>query len=1217
MSNFRQVEETRLYLAPPSEPDPGHRWLGYLLPEGAQAGPEIGLRQALHDLGGSFVFATVAPDLAPAGAVGRFIDEVGAIVGEAVSPRVIVWLPDPARIPGSPNVVMGIDRDGGKVATGAQLPLVPDLRLNILGGATLALDGEVLRVRGTGAIGFSGPAAPVTSQVSEAGLAFSGDGRGCLDFTTYIERRSLHDRWGWGFQFAVPTSGPDPVKPASALWSPLAAGHLPSGADLLGFAVALDPADPVNAILPGRTVVVFTGLNHDGERTVLESWYRTDTGARIRLVPVPGPLAEHPDAGHLVFNPGASGPGGVGGPFQAAPSGAFLLEIPESGDAAVSADEVHHLLCGLQGTEYIAFTPGDRLVFTPRLPAYVAGYPFPEASPVGPPSDPGAPLLAETYRTSWASLARADTEDATLYVAQPRGAPLYGRDARTYRANHSLMGNVDPGVALHRDAVFPLAPYAGVRVDPEHGGWSRERIEDVERTAIAPTRRMRIGEHAHPQDAPARPPRPAGPSAGRHAPFNAGPQAGPVNATTPAGLLVTVEPDGRWSRILLGQNNDPKPRRMCFLQPTNELRQAFQSSDLFLVAANATRLGNLTGAGDGEADGAGEAAFQNAMNIGEWNFAADVGRNHYDDYANVLIVKGREGPLYDPGRPRSESLVCNPERWTQREEFAAPSDLVPGLGPPPGERPGPPDPAELVVLSSWLRRYFEAAAERPDPHLARFNRLARDRAWTGILVLRMRIDALPADLAGVIAGVADPGRFHAHHFGIEMSQVRNDPGDPVIDLAGDSSMFGLVDYADPAFTPPGPGERARPVPPRQGVDHDFRLLSLRAVFENTAVQEFESWAQLTVNRLLGMRVTGMGEGGDPFNTLVLRGHYQNDGSRPVHSLTGTGPATLRFGDGVPVHKVEITGVRMSTRDPGDPETGRDVVSWFDLSGFLDLKVLRRNDGTPFDVLSFGNDAGEDLPRRGLAFSGLGVRMAFPPLDPARRTFTFDPGEVRFDLATSTPREDSLFRDFALDLRGLARGDANAPPETAGYLPVLTSAPLTGVADGPWCGLAYELDLGTPGELAGEAGLVARLLTAWSTADTGEHDDRGTGNAVVAGDPGAQRVLVGLGLPGTKGGATLFSVENVLRLSVGRIRLDRAQAGGSPPREGFLLTLNDIALRFLGLVDVPPGGSTSFFLFGDQDTAGPGGLGWYALYHRRQAGARPARQRSHLLERERN
>ncbi|MQY09299.1 hypothetical protein [Actinomadura macrotermitis] len=1172
MSFFRRIGETRLYEGPP-EPDPRHRWLGYLLPEAAPPVQGLDLDEALHRAAGSFVFATAAPDLASDAAVHRLVEGVGGLVGGT---RAIVWLPDPAAIPGAPNVVMGIDRAGGAVAAGgADVPLVRGLKLDVLGGAALDLAGEALRVRGSGAISFAGPAAPAAHQVSLAELPFTGPARGCLVFTAYLQRLSLHDAWGWGFQFAVPAAGS--VSPVSALWLPLASGSRPSGADLIGFTAAVDPADPVNAVLPARTALAFTGENFDGGPTVLESSFRTDTGAKIRLAPVPGPLTAHPDAGHLVFNPGVAGTAERFRPFQAAPGGAYTLQVPQRESAA------HRLLCGLGGTEHIAFRHGDRLVFTPRSPAYVPGYPFPEASPVGPPADPAAPLMDDAYRTSWASLVPAGEGGTTRYVAQPRGASLYGRDTLTYPAFHTLFGNVETGVTLHRDTVFPLAPYAGAHTQANGGEWSRDRIEEVERTAIAPTRRKRIGEQPVPPDGPPGP----------------GPAPGTV-VTTPAGQLVTVGEDGRWSRILLGQNNDPAPRRMCFCHPGPELQQAFQSSELFLVAANATRLGRLTGAGDGGCTGGAE--FQNAMNIGEWEFAADVGRNRYDDYGNVLIVKGREGPLYRPGPDGGDGLVCNPERWTQRADFAAPSDLVPGAGPPPDERVGPPDPAELVVLSGWLQRYFAAAAERTEPHFARFNALARDAAWTGVLVLRMRIADLPADLAGVVAGVADPDRLHAHHFGIEVTQIRNDPDAPVIEPAGDSSMFGLIDYADPAFVPPAPGATPRPVPPLQGADHDFRLLSLRAVFAGTAVQEFESWAQLTVGRLFGMRVAGMGEGGNPFNTIVLRGHYQNDGSRPVHSLTGAAPATFLFPPGAAVDKVEITGVRMSTRDPGDAAAGRDVVSWFDLSGHLALKALRQGDGEPFDVLSFGGE-GTAGPRQGLAFAGLGVRMAFPPADPARRAFASELGEVRFDLDTSTPRRDSLFRDYALNLRALVHGGPDSQPEAAGYLPVVTGAPLTGVAGGPWCGLVYELDLGTPGQLAGEVGLVARLLTAWSTGDD------------AAGDTASQRVMVGLGLPGTKGGATLFSLENVLKVSVGRIRLDRAVSSGTPPRKGFLLTMDDIALRFLGLVGIPPGGSSSFFLFGDQDTAGPGGLGWYALYRRKKAAAGPAPVRPPIMESE--
>jgi hypothetical protein len=41
---------------------------------------------------------------------------------------------------------------------------------------------------------------------------------------------------------------------------------------------------------------------------------------------------------------------------------------------------------------------------------------------------------------------------------------------------------------------------------------------------------------------------------------------------------------------------------------------------------------------------------------------------------------------------------------------------------------------------------------------------------------------------------------------------------------------------------------------------------------------------------------------------------------------------------------------------------------------------------------------------------------------------------------------------------------------------------------------------------------------------------------------------------------------------------------------------DIALRILGILKVPPSGSTLFYLFGNPEDAGkPSGLGWYARY----------------------
>ena len=86
---------------------------------------------------------------------------------------------------------------------------------------------------------------------------------------------------------------------------------------------------------------------------------------------------------------------------------------------------------------------------------------------------------------------------------------------------------------------------------------------------------------------------------------------------------------------------------------------------------------------------------------------------------------------------------------------------------------------------------------------------------------------------------------------------------------------------------------------------------------------------------------------------------------------------------------------------------------------------------------------------------------------------------------------------------------------------------------------------------------------------------------------------------TAGGAELISLENVLKLSFGQIRLtldpgDKNRAGG------FLLMLTEIALKFLGLLKIPPSGSSSFYLFGNPAPgAGPSSLGWYAQYAKDQ------------------
>jgi hypothetical protein len=945
--------------------------------------------------------------------------------------------------------------------------------------------------------------------------------------------------------------------------------------------------DPLLPLDENRTYLKFTGQsfilkpNKAGEfppyffepgSIKLVSYYRTVYGATISLYPVA-------DSAKLVIEriPGEN-------KYALTPVGDFEIGVEDAPTA-----DIADLMCGLEGTEYISFhprtdrQPGDRLRFIARQPAHASNYPFRDASPVGPPVDVQAKLLDATYTTSWATVVPApETAGQIPYVAQPKGASLYGLDEDINQHFPSLYGSKDPSVVLTGDEFFPLVPTAGttipsVKLGAKSVPFTAEQTEDFERQVIGPTRRTAIGKSRqtiHSKKACLQ-----GQSVEGVASYN---------ATTPSGLIATIA-GNTWTKVLLGQNlhgADGGIRQMSFCQPGDALLQALQTNQLFLVVANRDNLGHL--AATVNADCEGTPTFLNSMNIEDWILTADVGQtatddpqsNKYGDYYNVMIIKGRKGKLYDPKDSLKDdptgvtnSLVANPAMWTQRDTFASPATA----GHPT------PDAGQQVILSQWLKTYFRDAHEQPDTvSFQKFNTIAQDENWTGILILRMKIASLPDNLAGVAAGVTSPNQFNAHHFAIEISQVKNETGQQP-DLKETSSMFGLIYYVDPAFTPPAKGKIAVPVPPTAGALYDFRLLSLKVLFENSAVKDFQSYAQITLNSFFGMSVTKMGDGGNPYNTIVLAGSYQTNNGKPIYSLGSTSHNTFYFGSDI-IQKIQIDLGQMSTRNSGTKTAPPTVISWFGLSGFIDFEVVSQGEeGTDkilFDVFSFGNEPHQDELRKGLRFSNLGLMMSYPKDEPERRELNFDSSEIRFDLATSTPRSGSLFLDFALELQGMTGGTSETTPAKGGYLQVITDARLTGVDGGPWFGLRYRLNMGSPGELAGKVSLTSYLLTAWAP-------DSNAG--------GPYKALVGIELPGTGGGAKLISLQTVLKLSIGQLRLTRVPTAGGDKR-AFLLMFTDIALRILGILKVPPSGSTLFYLFGNPEDAGkPSGLGWYARY----------------------
>ncbi|HET7015007.1 MAG TPA: hypothetical protein VFI65_13915 [Streptosporangiaceae bacterium] len=1100
----------------------------------------ISLSQAWtsESLLGTFVYSVAGLGLTP-GNADVFVDAVLAKVQGAGVQRAFLWVSSGM----DSAALLGLTPTGNGALTPLYFQLTTKLWFVLKTPATLSLNASTVHIE-SAQIGYIDTCAPEGAVVTSATLALDGPGVGTIRYNAAFTGTSLLTASSWGFQFAHPGSaGP------TRLWLPLAAA--PAGT--VPFAVTIDPSDPLNA------VAIRSRMTFAEPAAQLTSSLLTRQGKPVKLVPrITGQPAG------LVFTLGIGNK-----PVLLSPLGDFGL-------VADSGPDLAYLLCGLNGTEAITFLrqgDGELLRFTPYQPAYAGRYPFAAASPVSPPTDPTAPLLDSTLATSWVSIVTGKP----MYVAQPKGAPLY-RWTADYDTS-KLLAWADQAQGLPLGVPFPLAGY-GLPTE----GWTAPAIADFENQVIAPFRRQLIGLQVQTDLAAAE----------------------PYTTTTPTGQIVTVN-DGTWTSILLGKTaNPPKPGgpppafpelALCFSKPKPELQQAFQTGSLFLVVANGYYLG-AQHEGDGKAQPV--PTFNNAVNIGGWRLEARVGSgNAYGDYRNVMIVKGRRGKLYDRAKP-ADSLIANPEQWTQ-PDFAIPSDPVRGEFTSRQRR-------ELTVLSQWLQDYF-AAVPASDPDYAKFTAIAADPNWTGTLFLRVDVTDVPADLAGIMAGIDDPAGFSAHHLGIEATAVKvtgKNPGNQ-----GDSSMFGLIDYTDPKFTKRGP---ARPVRPAPATTYDFRLLTLAVSFANTAVRRFASLAQLTATTWFDMPVDHMGETGNRFSALLLTGTLQTNDGLPVYSLASTEDALFYLGNDI-VRKVEITRAVMSTQSAGDrdAEDPKDAAasSWFSLAGFLDFEIVRARfpgddsdpgEPIPLDLFSFGSPAGEDLPRSGLAFSNLGILMSFPPDSPADRVFTFDADRIQFDIATSTPREGSLFRQFALEVGGIVSGGLLTPPRRSGYLQVVTDARLTGVERGPWWGIDYVLTMGSAGHLAGQAGLNGHLLTAWSPR-------KPRGRAANRQDAETYQAGIGLKLPGTGGGAKLISLQSVLRLSIGQLWLRYDPAGvprGSSPSAStgagaFLLLLSEIALRVLGLGTLPPG-STLFYLYGDPNQTGsPSGLGWYAMYQREVAG----------------
>ncbi|GIG39279.1 hypothetical protein [Cellulomonas phragmiteti] len=1046
---------------------PGYYALTVALPDGA-AGAQVAfaptapdgapdsltLAQTWQDHPGTYLFLARAP-ASPTGFLAELRTFLSTTPGTAA-----LWLPDPdvpATAWSGSRLAWSGTAPGPRATTGLSQVALRSLALWVPGGAAVDLaptqDALVVTpgvARATLTAGYGATTLPVDGPVT---LPFTDLVAGTLTLGTTLENTgATHapdvDRLDLGIRYSTP--GAPAVVGGVPTWTTASYRYpllVPPPATL-PLAVTLDPLHPT---LASRTLFALAA------GTALTSSLVTTTGRAVTLVAGADPAAP---CGFVPAVRALTVPARDTDPYTLVPSGAFTVA-----DTAAGAGSPPQLMCGGSGVEYLTTTavPGSTVHFVPGQPAHAASG------------------LTADVTTSWVYVVGPEASSA-VYHAQADAATLYHPPASDGRAPDARTGATDPtilgylelaGTALPAGfdpaatppTLFPMVGLTGLTGDD---GTAAQTLEQL---AICPARRLAISAVAAAQ--------PVGPGS-PHGQRQGVALAGAVTAaTTPQGLYATFDDAGM--SLLLGQSQAGSRRLVLGdLQPP--LVEAFQSSQLFLVATDREALGRLATL----TEDAGRLTI--ALNDSDtWTF--DVLADGWAARGTALILKFAGRSLLD--------LLQDTGAWALAETLNGG------------------DAAALAAQQQRLLDLVRDALTRADPagggdpDLAPFAALATDPAWNGVLVLGCRIplDGLPEQMSGIAAGI-DPARFVAHHLGMTVTPVQA-VGEAL--TPQDSSLFGLVAYDDPADLV------------GTGADYRFKVNTLTVRFAASTVVSFASRIELLVNALFGDPVTLVG--GAHGNNVVLDGVYLQQGSTSSYVFSTAADSPFTAPTSAVLAGVDITRAQFVTVLPADRAEAQHVPA---LSRFLFWGTCRFRPG-PFDLFSFG-DAADGSAAGALTFADVAVDLSYDPSDPAASSvYTFDAGRLTYDLAATSPRPGSLFEAFPLTLTGFVHAlppaagsqDAATTPSGLGFLPV--DVPLSqGAMTAPWFGMVADLALGTPGALAAQAGFTASLLVAWSP---------GVGTDVA----------VGLKLPGTGGPHRMLSLQSVLRLKIAALALRKVGA----------------------------------------------------------------------------
>ncbi|HYN84643.1 MAG TPA: hypothetical protein VER32_05275 [Pyrinomonadaceae bacterium] len=1200
------TEVPQLYFAADNG-DAAPRTLLYLLPQDATDAPAaIAFADSWSSFSGTYVFLE-AP--LPAGTESAFASAAWAYLADPrESGARFAWLGalDASGILAGTTVA--VSQPQGKGADVTSFPVsfaLGSVSLGVPAGTTVSPDAANF------AFTFTPPAGQTLSLLAAWGahsagttgasltLPFTTHLAGCLLFTLQLTEQNQTDLdVSLRYFYAEPLDAANPGATSSDGSFFLASLRYPVFAQTLALYASLDPLAP---LAPARTFLAFNGADagQAGEAAAVASNFSSTLGDQFSLVPLTGAAAPTGFAA-LVFaaNRQASAPTPQD-PLYLVPAGDFTLQTTRAGTV--------DMMCGLSGVEYVQLNSGGASIvsFFPGGAAYGKGF-YPGQPPGYTEFTTNTP---PTTSYAFVSQAGASSGGLTLaYYAQPDQSILY---------NYNL--SPPPGVQIPALAAvpvhaatlaapasanaFPLLPYAGL------GGQDLAPLRQMESQVVSPARRLALKNSPPAATATARPLASADPA---HASTDEPPAPMSLQSsysTTPQGLLATYVAGGsttQWDEIVLAQMGETQ--QFLFKGVSGDLLSAFQSNKLFLVISDPVSVEPYL------------LKDYSRITIGAdasetWNFELNPAPpdsqspSPWTNYGTIIIVKFFNQSLSD--------LAGQTGSWSAPATFnKSPADT-----------------------SAAIKAIIAEAEASSDPDFATFLDAVQNPSWNGVLMLNAMapVQELPPELAGLAVGI-DQSKFFAHHVGINASLI-NVPASPADLSISDSSIFGLINYKAPqALGSTDLGyqfqvEQLKVLFLNSDVAGFSSIIDLQinSLFGEPAALENRPDNVLRMYGVYQKHVVGgqvqesyifqtkaddasvFDMGSDVLNAVeITKGQFVTVTSEDTATETASqfvlwglldfkalgGFDLFSFGRptwqvaAAPSGAVRASGTTtVTTAAPHGLSAGNPVTVYgvadksfngtFAVTSVTPQSFTYAQAGLA-DSTSGGGAAVVTTPS-GLNFGNLVIDMNFnPEALPALPTFAFDASQLSFDMADSVARDGSFFNHFPLTVNGFTQAEAGVAPTDLGFMGLQTPLAQSALVF-PWYSLNFNLNLGSPGALAAQAGFVATLGAAWSPTGGGA----------------SYKVFTGLKLPGSSGSKRAITIEGIFDITFKTLEIVAL-----PDKNAYILVLYNIGFKFLSFT-FPPTGQVNFVLFGDpgQSSYGAGGdttLGWYAAYAKPQA-----------------